>query len=410
MAATTYLASRTPEIRESRRRIGGLLLLMSITISFLAGSVAPTPLYQRYSLEWHGTALTTTEAFGVYALAVLGGLLVLGELSNHLGRRPILLGALALQGIALVLFATAGSYEPLFLGRILQGIAAGAALGTIGAAMIELHREHGTTASSAAPGLGTGIGALVSGLAAAYLPWPTHLIYLALIGVFILQAVGVMRLIEANPTRPGAVTSLRPTIAVPGSARRAFAAAAPALLAFWALAGFYGSLGPALVRSLAPGSSVALGSITLFVMAVTASVAAYLQRRREARLQLLIGVAGLVVGSVGAIAAIEGGSIWGLLAATLFSGYGFGLGLQGSIQSVVPLSHAQERAGLLSAVYLVSYAGFGAPAVIAGWLVSRGDTLTHVAIGYAAVLIALALLAGTQLVRRVRVTAPRAER
>lgn len=397
-----YLAPSAAQTRESRRRLGGLALLVSMTVSFLAASAAPTPLYQHYSLEWHGTALTTTEAFGIYALAVLAGLLVLGELSNHVGRRPILLGALALQSTALVFFSTAGSYEPLFIGRVIQGIAAGAALGTLGATMIELHRVHGTVASSAAPGAGTGLGALVAGLAVGYLPWPTHLVYLALIGVFVAQAVGVRLLIDANPTRPGAVASLRPTLAVPPSARRAFTAAAPALFSFWALAGLYGSLGPALVRTLAPGSTVALGGIALFVMAAAATTTTYLRRNHDARRQLLHGIVALVVGSLGTIAAIEAGTIWGLLAATLVSGSGFGMGLQGSIRSVVALAEPQERPGLLSAVYLVSYAGLGAPAVVAGWLVSRGDMLTHVAVGYAVVLIVLAVLAGAQLVRRPR--------
>lgn len=397
---TAYVAPPAPQTRETLRRLAALALLGSMAVSFLAASAAPTPLYQRYSLEWGGTALTTTEAFGVYALAVLGGLLVLGELSNHIGRRPILLGALALQSVALLLFTTAGSYEPLFLGRVLQGIAAGAALGTLGATMIELHRVHGTVASSAAPVAGTGLGALAAGLAVGYLPWPTHLVYVALIGVFVAQAIGLHLLVDANPTRPGVVASLRPTLAVPVPARRAFTAAAPALFAFWALAGLYGSLGPALVHSLAPGSSVALGGIALFVVAAAATVTTYLRRNHDARRQLLHGIAALVVGALGTIAAIEAGTIWGFLAISLVSGAGFGMGLQGSIRSVVGLAEPQERPGLLSAVYLVSYAGLGAPAVVAGWLVSRGDALTDVAVGYAAALIALALVAGVQLVRR----------
>jgi hypothetical protein len=87
---------------EQPRASGGsivrLTLLASIAISFLAASAAPTPLYQRYDEIWHGTALTTTEAFGVYAAAVLGGLLVLGGAATHIGRRPVLLAALGLQG------------------------------------------------------------------------------------------------------------------------------------------------------------------------------------------------------------------------------------------------------------------------------------------------------------------------
>lgn len=53
-------------------------LLASITVSFLAGSLAPTPLYPVYQAEWGFSALSVTEIFGIYALALLGSLLVAG--------------------------------------------------------------------------------------------------------------------------------------------------------------------------------------------------------------------------------------------------------------------------------------------------------------------------------------------
>src|ERR1700753_2088341 len=69
------------------------LLLASITVSFLAGSSAPTPLYPTYMAEWGLSALTITVIFGIYAIAVLSALLFLGRLSDHLGRRPVLMVA-----------------------------------------------------------------------------------------------------------------------------------------------------------------------------------------------------------------------------------------------------------------------------------------------------------------------------
>ncbi|WP_017936098.1 MFS transporter [Nocardioides sp. Iso805N] len=379
--------------------VARLALLASIVISFLAASAAPTPLYQHYDLVWHGTALTTTEAFGVYAFAVLAGLLILGELSNHVGRRPVLLTAIALQVVSVLLFATAGSFEPLFAGRILQGVAAGAALGTLGAAMIEAHREHGTVASSAAPGAGTGFGALAAGLTVSFLPWPTHLIYVALVAVFAAQAVGVLLLIEANQTRPGLVASLRPTLSVPPAARSTFAAAAPALFAVWALAGLYGSLGPALVRQLSSNGSAALGGLALFVLAGAASATTVVRRQHEARAQLTGGIVALVAGVAVTLVAVGTHSLWVFLLGTLLAGIGFGSGLQGAVRGTVGLVTPEERPGLLSAVYLVSYAGMGAPAVVAGFLVSRGLGLTEVTVGYGVALVALALVALVQLVR-----------
>lgn len=374
-----------------------LALLGSIVVSFLAASAAPTPLYQHYNVVWHGTALTTTTAFAIYAGAVLVGLLTLGEVSNHVGRRPVLLGALAAQAVAVLLFATAGSFAPLFAGRVVQGIAAGAALGTLGAGMIDAHRTRGTLLSAATPGVGTGLGALVAGLLVGYLPWPTHLVYLVLVGVFAAQAYGVARLGETGTRSPGLVRAFRPRVAVPTAARTTFFAASPVLFAVWALPGFYGSLGPALTRQLAHSQSVVLGGLGLFILAGVASVSIVVLRERGAEQMMAIGIATLAVGVIGTAAAIATGSVAAYLIATAVAGVGFGSGLQGSIRTVVPLAAPDQRPGLLSAVYLVSYTGMGLPAVIAGFLVSRGLDLRHVAIGYALALLVLALAAGLSL-------------
>lgn len=395
----TQLSPRSAVAAVPETSIPRLALVASIVISFLAASAAPTPLYQYYDVVWHGTALTTTEAFGIYAIAVLAGLLVLGQAAAHLGRRPVLLGAIALQVIAVVLFATAGSFEPLFIGRVIQGIAAGAALGTLGAAMIEAHHTHGTLASSAAPGAGTGIGALAAGLTVSYLPWPTHLIYLALVAVFVLQAVGVIFLLGATPTRPGLLRSLRPRLAVPAAARSAFLAAAPAAFSVWAVAGLFGSLGPSLLRAMAPGSPTVLGGLALFVLAAAGSATTVAVRSRDGRWQMAAGLVAVVVGVAGLAVAIATGTVVGFFVATVVAGVGFGGGLQGSIRTTVALVEPHERAGLLAAVYLVSYAGMGIPAVGAGYAVSRGTDLTTAAIAYAAGVIVLALGASALLAR-----------
>ena len=82
-------------------------LLASLSVSFLAGSSAPTPLYAEYQARWGFSPIMTTVAFGVYALAVLGSLLSFGRLSDHIGRRPVLLVAVLIQLFSMLLFATA---------------------------------------------------------------------------------------------------------------------------------------------------------------------------------------------------------------------------------------------------------------------------------------------------------------
>jgi MFS family permease len=141
-----------------------LYLLASLTVALLAASAAPTPLYAIYQAHWHFTPITTTLVFGVYAVAVLASLLTLGKLSDHVGRRPVLLSALAVQAVSLLVFATAGGVPELLIARVIQGLATGAALGAIGAGLLDVDRVRGTFANSVAPGIGSGSGVLLSAL------------------------------------------------------------------------------------------------------------------------------------------------------------------------------------------------------------------------------------------------------
>ncbi len=374
-------------------------LLASIVVTFLAGSSAPTPLYAAYQTEWHFTPITTTVVFGVYAIAVLVALLVFGRLSDHLGRRPVLLAAILVQIVALVLLAVADGVGVLLLARVVQGLAAGTALGAVGAGLLDLDPRRGAVANSVAPGIGTGSGALLSALAIQFLPAPTHLIYLLLIAVLIVQFGGVLALRETVSRVAGAARSLVPDVQVPARVRRAVLTAAPILFAVWSLAGLYGALGPALVRGMSGSTSVVLGGLGLFVLAGTAAVAVLLLRGQSAHRLAVSGAATLIAGVAATLVAVAAGSLPWFFLATALAGVGFGTGFQGGIRTVVPLVAAHQRAGVLSVLYVVSYLGLGLPAVVAGYLVVHAGGVLPTARAYGLFDIGLAAVALVALLR-----------
>jgi predicted MFS family arabinose efflux permease len=402
----------TPQGTGRPRRSGLILLfLASIIVSFLAASSAPTPLYALYAARWGFSPLATTVVFGAYALAVLLSLLTFGKLSDHVGRRPVLLTALVVQAVAMVQFATAGGLGTLLDARIVQGIATGALLAAAGAAMLDVDRRRGALANSSAPGAGTAAGALISALAVQYLPAPTHLIYLVLLSVFAAQAAGVLGMAETAPPRPGALRSLVPDLRLPRAVRSEVAIAAPVLFAVWALAGFYGSLGPALASIVLHSSSVVYGGLSLFILAGMASVSALVFNRATAQSVLYLGIAALTAGIAVTLAAASAHSAAGFFTGTAIAGVGFGSGFQGSIRLVVPAVGDQDRAGVLSVLYVVVYLGLGVPAVIAGVLVTEVNGLLATAREYGAAVVVLAALAlAGLLVHRPRSRPRRASR
>jgi MFS family permease len=305
----------------------------------------------------------------------------------------VLLTALAVHAGSLVIFATATGVPALLSARVVQGLSTGAALGAIGAAMLDTERELGTFANAVAPGLGSATGAIASALAVRFLPDPTHIIYLALIGVLTLQAVAIAAMRETVTREPGALASLRPEITLPRALRGPVLTAVPVLFAVWALAGLYGALGPALVHTLTGSSNVVLGALSLFVLAASAVVAIIVLRRAAARTVMLFGIAALITGVAVTATAVSLGSAAVFFAGSVIAGAGFGGGFQGSIRLVVPLAAAHQRAGLVSLLYVVSYIGLGGPAVVAGFGVVHGGGLIDTARYYGAAVIALAGLA-----------------
>ena len=383
----------TPSPRARLPKTAAFYLQASIVVVLLAGSSAPTPLYALYQAEWGFSPITTTVVFGVYALAVLVSLLTVGSLSDHVGRRPVLVVALAVQAVTMLIFASANGVPVLLLARVLQGLSTGAAVGAVGAGMLDLDKARGTIANAVSAPIGTASGSLLAGVLVQYLPAPVHLVYLVLFVVFIAQAVGVALMAESSPARPGALASLRVTFALPQAARRPMLLAAPALIAVWSLAGLYGALGPTLVRLMIGHNSFVLGGLSLFVLAGSGAVAVLLLRTAAPRTAMIIGTVALILGMGVTVLAIDSLSTGLFFVGTVVAGVGFGGGFQGAIRTVVPTALPHERAGVLSLLYVVSYLAMGLPAVIAGVLVVHGGGVTDTAREYGFAVIVLAALA-----------------
>ena len=375
-------------------------LLASITVSFLASSSAPTPLYPIYQAEWGFSPLAIAFVFGIYAVAVLGALLVAGRLSDYLGRRPVLIVATAVQAATMFLFAFADGLSTLVAARVIQGLSTGAAIGAVGAGMLDIDKARGAVANSVAPASGSALGGVLAGFMVHYLPAPTHLVYLVLAAIFVAQVAGVVLMPESMPPRAGAIASLRPQFSLPTATRQPILVAAPVLIAVWALAGFYGSLGPSLVHSSFGLDSSLLGGIALFVLAGSAGISVLLMQRLDQRTLMIYGATVLFAGVAIAVNSLSYQSATIFFLGTALAGSGFGTGFQGAIRTVVPLAAPQERAGVLSVIFVISYLAMGVPAVIAGYFVVRQGDLLLTAREFGAVIMVLAMLALAGTLRR----------
>jgi hypothetical protein len=273
--------------------------------------------------------------------------------------------------------------------------------------LVDLHPRHGTVANAASGVAGTAAGALGSALLVQLLPAPTKLIYLVLSGIFVAQALAIRFTIETSPRKPGALRALRPVLAVPDDVRRALLIATPSLVAVWALAGFYGSLGPALAAFIAQSDSVLLGGIAVFVLAGSGAVTIVATRNVEPHRLAIVGNATVMVGVATVLWAVADRSVALFFIGTAAAGAGFGGGFQGGMRTIMPLVSAHERAGVLSVAYLICYLAMGLPAIGAGFLVVH-STLSHTATVFGLGVIVLAGLTAAGMAVSARRDARRA--
>ena len=376
------------------------LWFLAITLlSFLAASTAPTPLYHLYQEQLQFSAAILTLIFAVYALSLLVALLTVGSLSDHLGRKPVIFTAVLLNIVAMLLFIQADGVAWLISARVLQGFATGMATAVLSATLLDTDRQQGALINSVAPLIGMALGGMGCGLLAEFAPAPLHLTYWLLLVLFVMQGLYVWRLPESVSRQPGAWASLRPTLHVPVQARSTLWRVLPLNTATWALGGFYASLAPSLVRTATGSTSNLIGGATVAVLTLTGASMIFILRNRPAGNALQLGAGCLATGVALILLGAHDASLPLFFLGTLVAGCGFGAGFLGALRSVVPLALPHERAGLMSAYYVLSYLAFCLPSLLAGNL-TRTFGLVMTTDGYGVVLILLAL--GAWLAHRLR--------
>jgi len=101
-----------------------LVVLITVFID-IAGLGIIIPVLPFFVKGFGASDMTVTLLFAVYSFFALFSAPFLGSLSDKIGRRPVLIASLASSSIGWLVFAAAGNIWMLFLGRIIDGLAAG---------------------------------------------------------------------------------------------------------------------------------------------------------------------------------------------------------------------------------------------------------------------------------------------
>lgn len=370
------------------------------------GTSTLTPLLPLYQEDFGLSTGTATLLFVTYTITVCPTMLLAGNLSDRLGRKRLLLPAMAVMTLASLVFALAESVPLLFAGRVLQGLAIGGFLG-VGSAFVVDHARRGSKPLAAAMAgvffrLGFGLGPGIAGITAEYAPDPRHLVFEIHI---VLMVIGMVAIATASETllRRQSPGPFRIRIGVPrGQALGFLTFVAPAAFMMSFIEGTLLSVVPIfVVDTLGVDNLAVVGAIGFLTLAV-GGVAPFVARNLEPRRSVMLGVGcsavvsflivassqvdavGLVVFAAGAIGFINGFILYG---GTVIAG------------TIVPI---EERGKLMSLVYTFAYAGT-VPAVALGYLADAiGLTGSLLVFSIAAsVIAAFVLIVGRRLFREV---------
>ncbi len=369
----------------------GLWVVTAVLGMFLFAASAPTPLYGIYAARWRFSPAMLTVIFAVYAAALLATLLVAGSVSDAVGRRPVILTALAVQSLSMLAFLVADGLGWLFVARIGQGVATGLATAAVAAALID-HQPPtrsglGPLLNAVTPMFGLALGSLLAGALVQYAPHPLRLVYAVMLAGFVLLGVAMLRVPETvTQRRP---VDLRPHIGVEPGARSRCGVTLPCLIASWALGGLYLSLGPTLIAQLNHSANHLLGGAIAFALCAAGAAASLFVRGWAPHRAMLTGCTLLVVGLAITIISIAAGHGVLLFTGSVVAGAGFGSAFLGAFRTLVVAADPARRGELIAALYVAAYLAFSIPAVVAGVLTTRVG-LRATSIGYATVVAVLA--------------------
>ena len=378
----------------ARSAEGFWLVAFGMFVVFMASSV-PTPLYPIYEERFGFSTAMLTVVFAVYVVGVLGTLLLFGNLSDKIGRRPVLLLGLgsALAGSAA--FIAAGGVTALVIGRLFSGAAIGifSAAGT--AALLDLepegNRGRATLVATATTTAGQAIGLLLSGELAQHAPSPLRLVWLAHLVLLALATLLIWRLPDDwRPLPPG---GLRPQpLRVPSAMRRLFVASAAAVFSFAAILGLFLALAPALLREMLHLDGAALSGEVVALLFAASTIAQLTLRWLPCRVAASLGLGIMVFGLAALVAAEIAASFALFIVAVLLDGIGQGMTFMGAVGEVNHAAPPDRRGQVVSSLYVFSFLGFALPVLGVGLAAGPLGLRTATA-GFAAVIGAIAIVA-----------------
>lgn len=370
--------------RSPRNRLAFVAAAVALVAAFVA-TAAPIPLFNTYRAEDGLSNADISLTVVAYSVGTVAALLVLGRISNHLGRRPTAFATLSVLLLGCLLLLNVHSVGMLVSARLLTGIGVGLASSGLTAYLVDAAPRKpswlASVAASQAPMLGLTLGAVGSGFLVQFGPRPRELVYLVAAGLLLLSAALIAISPETAPRTRGAWRSLRHRIGVPSRTRNLLPVAAAILVVTWSTGAFYQAFVPGLIAEQLHSHSPLLLGLVFSAYMATSVLGAPLGGRLNTATAQRVGMINFGIGMIGVVIAITTDTLVVLFAASIVAGLGQGIAISSTIRGLLHGSMIADRAPIFAAVYLLDYGGAAVISLISGQL-SNSFTLSRIAFAY----------------------------
>jgi MFS family permease len=385
-----------PPVRLQVGRTTGFVFVAYAFLATMLGTTLPTPLYPLFEQRYSFGELLVTVIFAIYAFGVIAGLLVFGNLSDEIGRKPVLLLGLALSAASALLYVYAGSLAPIYAARILSGLSAGIFTGTATATLVDLapggRRRLASLVAVVVNLGGLGLGTLLAGLLADYCSSPLRLPFLVDLGLLAPALICLLALPETVERQRLRLRLQR--LSVPEEVRGVFIRGATAGFGSFAVSGLFSSVAPSFLGQVLGRTSHALAGLIVFIL-FSGSILGQLAVTRLSDRRALLSGCVLMVGGTGLVALALGiDSLTALICAATVVGFGQGFVIGAGLAAVNQRAPVERRSETASSFFVVTYVGLSLPVIGVGVAAhSFGLRAAGIAFSAAVVLLLLAVLA-----------------
>ena len=379
-------------MRAAVSRNTGFALVAYAFLVTMVGTTLPTPLYPLFEQRYSFGELMVTVIFAVYAFGVIAGLLVFGNLSDEIGRKPVLMVGLGFSAASALLFIFAGSLAPIFAGRVISGFSAGVFTGTATAMLVDLapggNRRLGSLVAVVVNLGGLGVGTLLAGALADHFGSPLRLPFIV---DLVLLGPAVVGLLVTPETVERTAFRLRlQRLSVPPEVRSVFVRGATAGFGSFAVAGVFSSVAPVFLGQILGRTSHALAGAIVFTL-FSASIVGQLVVSRLSDRRALVSGCVLLAGGVGLLALALGiESLAALIASASVVGLGQGLVIGAGLAAINQRAPVAQRGEVASSFFVVMYVGLSLPVIGVG-VAAHAFSLRGAGIAFSAAVAALVL-------------------